>query len=194
VLREARLKYVARHYIRPETLIAANARIVDHHADLELATRWGGGEVASIDGLRFVVPNRTIHAGFNRRYYHRRRGVTALTTTADHHAALHTVVVPGTQPDALYLLDGLLDPQTSVRPREVMTDTAGYTVMWTVGCVKGRGHQLSAGSIGSPSSLRRCARRAAVQRWRSTSRGQPRCSASAARRSSVSRRVRSLGA
>jgi TnpA family transposase len=126
-LREARLKYVARHYIRPHTLIAANARIVDYHAALELATRWGGGEVASIDGLRFVVPNRTIHAGFNRRYYHRRRGVTALTTTADHHATLHTVVVPGTQPDALYLLDGLLDPQTSVRPREVMTDTAGYT-------------------------------------------------------------------
>ncbi|HKG63027.1 MAG TPA: Tn3 family transposase [Solirubrobacteraceae bacterium] len=88
---------------------------------MELATRWGG-EVASIDGLRFVVPNRTIHAGFNRRYYHRRRGVTALTTTADHHSTLHTVVVPGTQPDALYLLDGLLDPQTSVRPRAVMTD------------------------------------------------------------------------
>ncbi|MGE5636005.1 MAG: Tn3 family transposase [Nocardioidaceae bacterium] len=126
-LREARLKYVARHYIRPETLIAANARIVDYHAALELATRWGGGEVASIDGLRFVVPNRTIHAGFNRRYYHRRRGVTALTTTADHHATLRTVVVPGTQPDALYLLDGLLDPQTSVHPREIMTDAAGYT-------------------------------------------------------------------
>ena len=125
--REARLKYVARHYIRPETLIAANARIVDHHARLELVTRWGGGEVASIDGLRFVVPNRTIHAGFNRRYYHRRRGVTALTTTADHHVAIHTVIVPGTQPDALYLLDGLLDPQTSVRPREIVTDTAGYT-------------------------------------------------------------------
>ena len=74
-----------------------------------------------------MVPNRTIHAGFNRRYYHRRRGVTALTTTADHHSTLHTVVVPGTQPDALYLLDGLLDPQTSVRPREVMTDTADDT-------------------------------------------------------------------
>jgi len=40
-LREVRLKYVARHYIRPETLIAANARIVDYHARLELATRWG---------------------------------------------------------------------------------------------------------------------------------------------------------
>jgi TnpA family transposase len=124
-LREARLKYVARHYLRPETLVAANARIVDYHH--RLAHTWGGGEVASIDGLRFVVPSRTIHAGYNRRYFHRRRGVTALGMTADHYAGLHTIVVPGTQPDALYLLDGLLEPQTAVRPREIMTDTAGYT-------------------------------------------------------------------
>ena len=44
---------------------------------------------------------------------------------ADRYAALHTVVITGSQPDAPYILDGLLDPQTSVRPREIMTDTAG---------------------------------------------------------------------
>ena len=126
-LREDRLKWVARHYVRPETLIAANARIVDYHASLWLAELWGGGEVASIDGMRFVVPYRTFHARFNRRYFHRRRGVTALGTTADHYAGIHTIVVPGTQPDWLYLLDGLLDPQTSVQPTQIMSDTAGYT-------------------------------------------------------------------
>lgn len=126
-LREARLRYVAQRYLRPETLAAANARIVDVHAKLPLAEQWGGGEVASIDGLRFVVPRRTIHAAYNRRYFNRRRGVTLLGTTADHYAGLHTVVITGTQPDAPYILDGLLDPQTSVRPREIMTDTAGYT-------------------------------------------------------------------
>jgi TnpA family transposase len=126
-LREARLRYVAQRYPRPETLTAANARIADVHAKLPLAERWGGGEVASIDGLRFVVPRRTIHAAYNRRYFGRRRGVTLLGTTADHYAGLHTVVITGTQPDAPYILDGLLDPQTSVRPREIMTDTAGYT-------------------------------------------------------------------
>ena len=125
-LRE-RLRYVAQRYLRVDTLAPANARIVDYHAKLPLAERWGGGEVASIDGLRFVVPHRTIHAGYNRRYFDRRRGVTALGTTADHYAGIRTIVMPGTQPDGLYLLDGLLDPQTSVRPREIMTDTAGYT-------------------------------------------------------------------
>jgi hypothetical protein len=89
-LREARLRYVAQRYLRPETLAAANARIVDVHAKLPPAERWGGGEVASIDGLRFVVPRRTIHAAYNRRYFDRRRGVTLLGTTADHYAGLHT--------------------------------------------------------------------------------------------------------
>jgi hypothetical protein len=126
-LRLERLKYVARHYIRPETLIAANARIVDYHARLPLALEWGGGEVASIDGLRFVVPRETIHARRNPRYFHRRRGITALGTTADHYAGIHTIVVPGTQRDGLYLLDGLLDPQTSVHPQQIMSDTAGYS-------------------------------------------------------------------
>ena len=44
-------------------------------------SQWDGGEIASIDGMRFVVPNRTFHARFNRRYFHCRRGVTALGTT-----------------------------------------------------------------------------------------------------------------
>jgi hypothetical protein len=77
-------------------------RIVDVHAKLPLAERWGGGEVASIDGLRFVVPRRTIHAAYNRRYFDRRRGVTLLGTTADYYAGLHTLVITGTQPDAPY--------------------------------------------------------------------------------------------
>jgi TnpA family transposase len=53
--------------------------------------------------------------------------VTALGTTADHYAGLRTIIVLGTQPNAPYALDALLDPQTSVRLREIMTDTAGYT-------------------------------------------------------------------
>ena len=126
-LRLERLKYIARHYIRPETLIAANALIVDYHSKLPLAIEWGGGEVASIDGLRFVVPRETIHARRNPRYFHHRRGITALGTTADHYAGIHTIVVPGTPRDGIYLLDGLLDPQTSVRPQQIMTDTAGYS-------------------------------------------------------------------
>lgn len=53
------------------------------------------------------------------------RGITALGTTPDHYAGIRTIVVPGTPRDGIYVLDALLDPQTSVRPQQIMTDTAG---------------------------------------------------------------------
>jgi TnpA family transposase len=42
-----------------ETLSGANACLVDAQARIPLAQAFGGGEVASADGLRFVVPVRT---------------------------------------------------------------------------------------------------------------------------------------
>ena len=39
-------------------------------------TPWGGGEIASADGMRFVVPIRTVHAGPNPKYFGPLRGMT----------------------------------------------------------------------------------------------------------------------
>jgi TnpA family transposase len=50
-------------------LVAANAKLVATQNDLALAQAWGGGEVASADGLRFVVPIKTVHAGPNPKYF-----------------------------------------------------------------------------------------------------------------------------
>jgi hypothetical protein len=50
---------VKQNYLRAETLVSANARLVDFQSTLELAGRWGGGEVASADGMRFVTPVKT---------------------------------------------------------------------------------------------------------------------------------------
>ena len=62
-LTAARLAWVQQNYIRAETLIRANARLVKAQAHIPQAKVWGGGEVASADELRFVVPVRTLHAG-----------------------------------------------------------------------------------------------------------------------------------
>jgi hypothetical protein len=50
-----RLYWVEQNYLRAATLTAANAALVEFHSGLELAQAWGGGELASADGLRFVV-------------------------------------------------------------------------------------------------------------------------------------------
>jgi len=48
-----RLEWVRQNYIRAETIARANALLVDAQARIPLAQAWGGGDVASADGLRF---------------------------------------------------------------------------------------------------------------------------------------------
>ena len=137
-LRRSRLAWVQQNYIRAETLTQANARLVDYHARLPLSRVWGGGEVASADGLRFVVPVRTINAAPNSKYFGVGRGVTYYNFTSDQFTGFHAIVIPGTIRDSLYILDGLLEQQTSLRPTELMSDTAGYSdvvfgLFWLLG-------------------------------------------------------------
>lgn len=137
-LREDRLRWVQQHYLRADTITSANARLVDAQASIPVAQVWGGGEVASADGLRFVVPVRTINAGPNPKYFRGGRGVTYYNFTSDQYTGFHAIVIPGTLRDSLFILDGLLEHQTSLQPTELMSDTAGYSdvvfgLFWLLG-------------------------------------------------------------
>ncbi len=122
-----RLVWVQQHYLRADTLTQANNRLVEYHSQLSLTQTWGGGEVASADGLRFVVPVRTVYAGPNPKYFGVGRGVTYYNFTSDQFTGLHGIVIPGTLRDSMYLLELVLEQQTNLRPMQIMTDTAGYS-------------------------------------------------------------------
>jgi TnpA family transposase len=126
-LRRSRLSWVKQNFLRAETLTIANAALVSAQNAVPLARSWGGGEVASADGLRFVVPVRTIHSGPNPRYFGRERGVTWYNLASDQFTGLNAVTVPGTLRDSLNLLAVVLEQETELQPTEIMTDTAGYT-------------------------------------------------------------------
>jgi TnpA family transposase len=126
-LERGRLSYVQQNYVRPETLSRANARLVDYQATIPLASAWGGGEVASADGLRFVVPVRTLNAGPNPKYFGTGRGLTLINYTSDQFSGFKHLVVPGTLRDSLFVLEGLLTHETKLPVRELMTDTASYS-------------------------------------------------------------------
>jgi len=126
-LSRSRLSWAKQNYIRADTLTAANAKLVAAQNDIDLVRAWGAGEVASADGLRFVVPIRTIHSGPNPRYFGRERGVTYYNMTSDQYTGLNGVVVPGTLRDSLVLLSVVLEQETDLKPVEIMTDTGAYT-------------------------------------------------------------------
>jgi TnpA family transposase len=123
-----RLTWVEQNYFRNETLTKANAILIKYLSTLNLAKIWGSGKVASADGIRFVVPPKTIYAGSNPKYFGiRHGGITSYDLISDQFGGLNRVILTGTMRDSLSLIEVVLGQKTSIQPCEIMTDTAGYS-------------------------------------------------------------------
>jgi TnpA family transposase len=126
-LRRDRIAWVKQNYLRDETITAGNATLVAAQNRIALAHAWGGGEIASADGMRFVVPIRTVHAGPNPKYFGPLRGMTWYNLLSDQFTGLNAIPVPGTLRDSLVLLAVVLEQQTELKPTRIMTDTGAYS-------------------------------------------------------------------
>lgn len=126
-LKRERLMWVDQNYVRDDTLVACNSVLVAAQNRITLARTWGGSDVASADGMRFVVPVRTVHAAPNPKYFNRGRGVTWYNLLSDQRTGLNAITVPGTLRDSLILLAVVLEQQTELQPTQIMTDTGAYS-------------------------------------------------------------------
>ncbi|GAB2804601.1 Tn3-like element Tn3 family transposase [Streptomyces chlorus] len=126
-LKYGRLSHVDQTYLRLATYRAANATLIQTQASIGLAQAWGGGLVASVDGMRFVVPVPSVYARPNPKYFGRRGGATWLNLINDQAAGLGGKVVAGTPRDSLYVLDVLYDRDGGKRPEMIVTDTTSYS-------------------------------------------------------------------
>jgi len=126
-LKRDRLVWVDQNYIRNETIMAVNAILVSAQNKIPLAKKWGGGDIASADGMRFVVPVRTVHAAPNPKYFKSGRGVTWYNLISNQRTGLNAVTVPGTLRDSLILLGVVLEQQTELQPTRIMTDAGAYS-------------------------------------------------------------------
>jgi TnpA family transposase len=122
------LQHVSRWFLREETLRAANAVLVDYHSRLDLSAVWGDGSRSSSDGQRFGVQAGSLLGALYPRYFgYYDRAVTVYTHTSDRHSVFGTRAISCSAREALYVLDGLLENDTILRPREHSTDTHGAT-------------------------------------------------------------------
>lgn len=126
-LKYGRLSHVDQTYLRLATYRAANAALIEHQAPIGIAQSWGGGLVASVDGMRFVVPVPSVYARPNPKFFGRRGGATRLNMINHQAAGLGGRVVAGTPRDFLYVLDVLYDRDGGKRPEMIVTDTASYS-------------------------------------------------------------------
>ncbi|GGB81703.1 Tn3 family transposase [Deinococcus soli (ex Cha et al. 2016)] len=148
-LRPSRLSWVSQNYVRAETIAAANARLVDFQSTLPDLPDWGKGYVASVDGMRFRVLVKSIHSGQNPRYFGVGSGVTYLNFVADQFTSFHGIVVPGTLRDSLYALDGLIEQNTTLQPRQLISDTGASSYL-IFGLFSLLGYQFSPELAGLP--------------------------------------------
>ncbi|WP_067144018.1 Tn3 family transposase [Microtetraspora malaysiensis] len=123
-LTRGRLSHVDQNYVRADTHAAANAILIEHQRGIPIVASWGGGLLASVDGLRFVVPVQTINAGPSPKYFGYKRGLTLLNAVNDQVMGIGQLVVPGTPRDSLYILDCLINIDAGPKPELVTTDQA----------------------------------------------------------------------
>lgn len=68
-LTRSRLVHVDQYYLRADTIAAANAKLIEAQAAVPIVTFWGNGLLASVDGLRFVVPVQSISTAPNPKHF-----------------------------------------------------------------------------------------------------------------------------
>ena len=128
-LDRGRLSHVNQNYLGAETYTAANPHLVEHQAAIPYAQALGGGMVAGIDGMRFVVPIPSIYARPNRKYFGPDRGVTYLNMISDQAVGLAGRVVSGAPRDSLHALDVAFSLDHGQRPDILISDTGAYSDM-----------------------------------------------------------------
>jgi len=122
------LSRTSRWFLRPETLRAANRCLVDFHHHLPLSAVWGSGKASSSDGQRFGVQASSILASLYPRYFgFYDRALTVYTHTSDQHSVFASRAISCRVREASFVLDGLLENDTVLGPREHYTDTHGST-------------------------------------------------------------------
>ena len=142
-LERSRLSHVFQNYVRPETLAAANAPLVARQGGLPLAQAWGGGLVAAVDGMRFVVPVPAAFARPNRKFFGSKRGMTWLNAINDRGMGRGAKIVSGTVRDSLHMVDVIFGLDGGELPEIVVSDTASYSDV-VFGLLELLGHLLPA--------------------------------------------------
>ena len=89
--------------------------------------KWGNGEVVSADGKRLIIPVKSTTSRGNSKYFGVKKGITNYSLISDMYDELNFLLQPGATKDSIYLPQCVLEQQTSVSLKEVMTDTGGYS-------------------------------------------------------------------
>lgn len=116
-------------YLSNENLLAANSRLVDFIAQMELPNlcrRHQDKLHTSSDGQKYGVSVPSLNANYSFKYFGQEKGVSVYSFIDERNLLFYSTVISSSEREAAYVIDGLLHNET-VKSDIHSTDSHGFT-------------------------------------------------------------------
>lgn len=126
-------------HARSETYRAAQAAVTDAHTRHPHSQIWGDGTTASSDGQFFRASDRAAKRSDINLHYGSEPGTKFYSGLSDQYGYFSILPISPTESEAVYVLDGLFDHDTTLEIEELFTDTGGASDhVFALFCLIGR--------------------------------------------------------
>ncbi|MFQ6043477.1 MAG: Tn3 family transposase, partial [Candidatus Poribacteria bacterium] len=119
------IAYVNRRHINEEKLLNANVEVINEYNKFVLPRIWGSGKSAAADGTKWDVYEQNLLSEYHIRYGG--WGGIGYYHVSDTYIALFSNFIPCGVWEAVYILDGLLENKSEIRPDTLHADTQGQS-------------------------------------------------------------------
>ncbi len=117
--------YVNQFHITEQSLIDTNTEVVNAYHRCALPKLWGTGASASADGTRWDVYQQNLLAEYHLRYGS--WGGIGYYHVTDTYVAIFSSFIACGVWEAIYILDGLMENESDLRPDTLYADTQGQS-------------------------------------------------------------------
>jgi TnpA family transposase len=117
--------YINQYHITEQTLLEANVGVINRYNRFLLPKLWGSGQRASADGTKWDVYEQNLLSEYHIRYGG--WGGIGYYHVSDTYIALFSSFIACGVWEAVYILDGLLQNRSEIRPDTLHADTHGQS-------------------------------------------------------------------
>jgi TnpA family transposase len=117
--------YVNQYHITEQKLLDANVSVINRYNRFMLPKLWGSGQRAAADGTKWDVYEHNLLSEYHLRYGG--WGGLGYYHISDTYIALFSSFVACGVWEAIYILDGLLENRSEIRPDTLHADTQGQS-------------------------------------------------------------------
>jgi len=119
------IAYINQRHIDEYKLLRANVHIINQYNRFALPKTWGSGKSASADGTKWDLYEQNLLSEYHIRYGG--WGGIGYYHVSDTYIALFSSFISCGVWEAIYILDGLLENKSDIRPDTLHTDTQGQS-------------------------------------------------------------------